>query len=141
MSQMRCHILVASIPNANDGMSVVLSPHRITFVTTLAAALAALASDSFDLIMIGVYFDESRMFELLNGVRRSNGHALTPVICFRTVAMPDGPGSFSAESVATACQAAGASAFFDLVGTPDGDDGQARISALIEQVLGGRTAR
>jgi hypothetical protein len=39
-------------------------------------------AESFDLIVAGLHFDESRMFELIRTVQKSQQNANKPIICF-----------------------------------------------------------
>lgn len=58
--------------------------HELFVVSTMAEALKKLKEQAFDLIMVGVHFNESRMFELLRDVYKTPEYSDTPVICFCT---------------------------------------------------------
>ncbi len=56
--------------------------HEYTVARATSEARIRLKEQSFDLIMIGVHFDESRMFDLLREIRKTPEYAETPIICF-----------------------------------------------------------
>ena len=58
-----------------------LPGHHLTFVRSMLDAMSALRHDGFQLIVIGLEFDESRMLELLQYVRTLPKYAEVPVIC------------------------------------------------------------
>src|SRR5437899_9265582 len=69
MAAKKSRILVACVQEAYTRLFAIFTGHELTFVTTLADAQTALRADHFNVIMIGVNFDESRMFDLLQHVR------------------------------------------------------------------------
>ena len=58
-----------------------LPGRRLAFVRTLREAIAMLRHDGFQLLVIELSFDESRMFELLQYVRALPKYRDVPVIC------------------------------------------------------------
>lgn len=79
------HILIAATPDDVVNLERILGPlHQFVVTSTLSEALAQLEESAFDLIMIGVHFDQSRMFDLLPCIQKSSTNADTPVICFST---------------------------------------------------------
>jgi PleD family two-component response regulator len=79
MSQAK--VLVADIPAADEKIRACLPGHDLHFVRTLGAAVRELRRDGYQLIVIGMHFDDSRMFELLQYVRSLPRHKDVPVIC------------------------------------------------------------
>ena len=79
MSQAK--VLVADIPEADDKIRECLPGHDLHFVRTLGAAIRELRRDGYQLIVIGMHFDDSRMFELLRYVRTLHQHKDVPVVC------------------------------------------------------------
>jgi CheY-like chemotaxis protein len=77
-------VLVADVPEMQARVAAVLVQERLVFVHTLAAALKALAGEDFDLVLIGLHFDDSRMFDLLREVRAGSRNGAVPIVCFRT---------------------------------------------------------
>jgi CheY-like chemotaxis protein len=135
MAAGKARILLGSVRQAYTRLFAILSGHDLQFVSTLAAARDALEGNAFDLIMIGIHFDESRMFELLHSVRADKRYAEVPVICFRGIAMEDSQIGFSLDAVEAACTAAKANAFFDLTAVPDDASGNSTVRNLIDRVL------
>lgn len=79
MSQAK--VLVADIPEADEKIRECLPGHDLHFVRTLGTAVRELRKDGYQMIIIGMHFDESRMFELLRYVRTLPHHNDVPVIC------------------------------------------------------------
>jgi len=124
---MKKMVLVAD--HADARLSAILAAHELLFVRTLDEAKAALAGRNYDLIIIGVHFDESRMFDLLRYVRWQERHRATPVICVLTVDFTRQ--AIAAEGVEIAVKALGGTAFLDLKALADGE-----ARSLIEDLLG-----
>jgi DNA-binding response OmpR family regulator len=126
-------ILVADDPDIDGRIGRILKPHELTFVRTLSAAMRALDANDYDLIVIGVHFDDSRMFDLLRHVRSEQRTSGIPVVCvlsqrFETVV--------SVQGLEIAARTLAASAFIDFTQHQDDDDGNAAILRLIEECLG-----
>ena len=85
--------------------------------------------------LIGLHFDESRMFDLLRYVRADGKYARVPVVCFRGVVVPDAKGKIVLEAVELACKAIGANAFFDLTSFTDDTRGHAAVKRFIDGVF------
>ena len=126
-------IILASAQQPYQRLFAILSGHTIRFVTTMADAQDALAGEPFDLVMIGAYFDESRMFDLLRQVRADARYANVPVICFRGVVPV--VNHFNREDVDVACRSIGATAFFDLAEFSDDAAGNAAVRSIISGIL------
>jgi hypothetical protein len=75
------NILLAVVPKADLRLRCVLAGYPLRSVRTIAEATQALREEQFALTIIGVYFDESRMFELLACTRASALNRATPVLC------------------------------------------------------------
>jgi len=77
------NIFIADTPEGVADLERILGKrHQLTVVSKMRAAEAALEQGTFDLIIIGVHFDESRMFDLLPKVKASANNADKPIICF-----------------------------------------------------------
>jgi len=74
-------VLVADIPEMDEKVRECLPGHELTFVRTIAKAIGALRHDGFQLVVIGLHFDDSRMLELLQYVRALPAYREVPVIC------------------------------------------------------------
>jgi CheY-like chemotaxis protein len=105
-------VLVADVPEMHDRIAECLPGHELEFVSTLAQAAVALRHDGYSLIVIGLHFDESRMFELLTHVRSLPAYEHAAVICVQgleqTVPEP------VMRTVDMAVKALGGTAFVDL---------------------------
>ena len=55
----------------------------LAFVRTLAEARATLAAQRCDLVAIGVYFDDSQMFDLVRAIRADDFQNEVPIVCVR----------------------------------------------------------
>ena len=74
-------VMAAAAPEMDEKMRECLPGHELTFVRTLWGAIRALRHDGFQLIVIDLNFDESRMLELLQYVRTLPAYKEVPVIC------------------------------------------------------------
>lgn len=78
-------ILVASISNGIEVMERLLGrEHELLIATTMLEAIEKLEKEEVDLIMIGVHFDESRMFELMSHCKTMSKNGNKPIISFCT---------------------------------------------------------
>ena len=105
-------VLVADIPEMDDRIRECLPDHELVFVRTMYEAALALRHDGFSLIVIGLHFDESRMFELLTHVRALNHYKDAAVVCVQGVdlILPEAV----MRTVDMAVKALGGTAFVDL---------------------------
>jgi hypothetical protein len=74
-------VLVANVPEMDEKIRECLPEHDLTHVRTMAEAVRELRHDGFQLIVIGLEFDEHRMLELLQYVRTLPHYAQVPVVC------------------------------------------------------------
>ena len=103
------------------------------FVNGLQAAEDSLQNDPIKLIFVGARFDESRMFDLLDYVRKDAHHKKIPI-----VAAIVAPTSMSAATIAGlehTTKVFGASVFVNLNDLPDDDTENARIRLIVEALL------
>ena len=77
----KARVLCAAIPELDDKLRDCLPGQDISFVRTMHQAVSALRRDGFELLVIDLNFDESRMFELLQYVRALPKYRDVPVIC------------------------------------------------------------
>ena len=120
-------ILVADHSDAR--ITAMLNGHDLSFVRTLDEAKATLAGRNFDLIVIGVHFDESRMFDLLRHVRWQERHRATPVVC--VLSADFARHAIAAEGLEIAVKALGGTAYVDLMGS-----GESVARRVIDELLG-----
>jgi hypothetical protein len=74
-------VLVANVPEMDEKVRGCLPGHDLTFVRTMPEAMRELRHDGFQLVVIGLEFDEHRMLELLQYVRSLSHYAGVPVVC------------------------------------------------------------
>ena len=76
-------VLVANVAEMDEKVSDCLPGHDLTFVRTMPEAVRALRHDGFQLVVIGLEFDEHRMLELLQyvHVRSLDHYKDVPVVC------------------------------------------------------------
>ena len=74
-------VLVADVPEMDEKLRECLPGHDLMFVRTMQQAIRELRHDGYQLVVIGLEFDESRMLELLQYVRSLPHYKDVPVIC------------------------------------------------------------
>ena len=126
-------ILVADTPDGDRRISAILPEHELVFVRTLDQAQRALARAQFALVLVGVHFDESRMFDLLRHLQVSNGHAGCAVICMRSQQF-ESP-AITIEGLEIATRALGCNLFLDLTWYADDATGNGAVRQLLEALL------
>ena len=105
-------ILVADVAGGVETLRHVVGPAaEIVGAATLDEALAALR-DGVDLVICGIHFDQSRMFDLLRLAKADRATRDTPFVCFRHLDSELPQQVF--ESLQIACVALGAIGFVDL---------------------------
>jgi hypothetical protein len=126
-------ILTAVAPDTEERVRRILAGHELVFVNDLQAAEDALQNDAIKLIFVGARFDESRMFDLLDYVRKDAEHKKIPI-----VAAIVAPTTMSAETIAGlkhTTKIFGASVFVNVNDFPDDDTENARIRLIVEALL------
>lgn len=119
-------VLVADTPEGDRRISAVLSGYDVKFVRTLGEAQGALARERFDLVLIGVHFDDSRMFDLLRHLQRST----FPVVCMRSHRFSSP--AITIEGLEIAAKALGCGLFLDLTWYADDPAGNDAVRNLLE---------
>jgi hypothetical protein len=77
----RTKVLVAAPPDMDAKITECLPGHDLLFIRTMPQAVAKLRQGGFQLVVIGLEFDESRMLELLQYVRSLAHYKEVPVVC------------------------------------------------------------
>jgi DNA-binding response OmpR family regulator len=125
-------ILVADVPQMDVRYAAALAGWQSVFVRTIAEARDALAAARHDLVAIGVYFDDSRMFDLVRSLRGDAAQADVPIVCVR------GRSGFFAVRTRTlelSVKALGADEFMDLVHFGDDEAGNAALGETVKRLL------
>jgi PleD family two-component response regulator len=129
----RTRILVAVGAGSLARIERVLRGHELVVAQDTAQAEQALLQQNFGLIVLGVNFDESRMFELLAYVRAQERHKVTPVLC---VLGPGGRASeMAVEAIDRAAKAMLANAFLWLAKFPEDEEGDRRIRRIADYLI------
>ncbi len=111
----------------------VLVGHHLTMVTSVEEAKAELQKREFAMIILGVNFDESRMFELLRLARTYKMNQVSPVVCMLTT--ESRLSDVAIEGLDHAVKAMLANAFLNLNKFPDDEAGNARVRRIIDYLI------
>jgi len=74
-------VLAAATAEMDEKLQECLPGHELHFVRTMAEAIGALRHDGFQLVVIDLNFDDSRMLELLQYVRSLPAYREVPLMC------------------------------------------------------------
>jgi len=131
----RAKIMLAIVAQKVELWRRVLEGHELVFVMTLREAMQQLAEQNdLRMVIIGVHFDESRMFTLLDDIRARPKYRSIPIL----VVLSPGQFSFSeiaVEGIDRAVAALGANGFLNLDHFPDNAEGEARIRRIVDYML------
>ena len=105
-------VLVADVPEEDEKIRDCLPGHELVFVRTLGDAIRALRANGYQLVVISMHFDESRMFELLQYTKALPAYKDVPVICVQCLEM--GLAQAVLKNMDDAVKALGGTAFVDL---------------------------
>jgi len=125
-------ILLADVPQMDARYAAALEGCALAFVRAIPEARQTLEGERYHLVAIGVYFDDSRMFEMVRTVRSDDTHAEVPIICVR-----GGPGftAVAARTLEATLKALAADEFVDLLHFGDEESGNAALRASVERLL------
>src|SRR3954463_6536609 len=125
-------ILVAASSEPRSILERILAGHELSCPDTLPKAEQLLRERDFDLIACTVFFDESRMFDLLRLAKSTPEWRRVRFVCARLRRhVRDTP--IAREGVAFTCRALGAAAFLDVADYPA--DPEREMRAVIERLL------
>jgi hypothetical protein len=124
--------ILAAVEN-RERLGRILAGHILTCPKSIDEAKRELEEREYALVVLGVHFDESRMFELLRQVRTFPKNALTPVVC--VVAGPSVLSDVAIEGLDHAVKAMLANAFLNLQKFPDNDAGNGRVRRIIDYLI------
>jgi hypothetical protein len=79
----RANILVADVPEMEDVLRSCFSSHHVRYVTSFDEAVMLLRKTRYDMVVVGLTFDESHMFKLVHFVRSLDSYRAVPVVCVR----------------------------------------------------------
>jgi DNA-binding response OmpR family regulator len=121
-------ILVADRPESERRLAAILAGHELKLVRSLSEARSALHGGHFDLVLVGVHFDESRMFDLMRDLE-----AGPQVVCVRSQHFQSH--AISLEGLEIAAKALGCTLFLDLTWYADDDTGNRAVRSLVDALL------
>jgi len=127
-------ILVAASSEPRAALERILAGHDLSCPETLEKAGEMLRSRPFDLIVCTVFFDESRMFDLLRLAKSTPERQSIPFVCAR-LRQHVLEASIAREAIAFTCKSLGAAAFLDVGNYPYPADTDREIRAAIERLL------
>jgi DNA-binding response OmpR family regulator len=79
----RASILIADVPEMEDVLRSCFPSHHVSCVTSFGEAVTALRKSRYDMVVVGLTFDESHMFKLVHFVRSLDSYRAVPVVCVR----------------------------------------------------------
>ena len=121
-------ILVADRAESDQRISAILAGYELVFVRTMDDAQRALAREPFALVLVGVHFDDSRMFDLLRCVPGG-----TTTVCVRSQHFQST--AITLEGLEIAAKALGCNLFLDLTWYADDATGNAAVRKLLEAMI------
>jgi len=131
-------ILIADTPEGSTKLNQILNGHDLTFAKTLSEARGKL-EQPFDLVIAGLHFDDSRMFEFLRELKRSDCNATKPLIlyCSKDTRMV----RMMVESLRLISGAIGAWTFLDELAFATSSNPHAELRLIFERCLTGESPK
>ena len=126
-------ILTAVAPDTEERVRRILTGHEVLFVNDLGAAKAALENAAIRLIFVGARFDESRMFDLLDYLRKDARHKKIPIVA--AIIAPTAMSLETMRGLEHTTKIFGASVFVNLNDFADADTENARIRIIVDAML------
>jgi len=115
-------------------MERVLAGHDLVFVRNRTQAMEHLEKETFGMVLLGVHFDESQMFNLLGDIRLHSKYRKVPIL----VVLLRGRFPMSdvtVEALDHAAKAMTANGFLDLDHFADDEEGNARIRRIVDYLI------
>lgn len=134
------NILLAASSEPRTALQSILAGHNLSCPETLEKAEEMLRNRPFDLIVCTVFFDESRMFDLLRLAKSTPEWQGISFICAR-LRRHVLEASIAREAVAFTCKSLGAAAFLDVANYQHPADIDSGMRAAIERLLNGEKNR
>lgn len=126
-------ILTAVHPDTVERISRILKGHDLRIVQRMADAQAVLAEGDIDLIFVGARFDESRMFDFLDYLRRHVAHRGIPIAA--AIVIPTSMTVDTITGLAHTTKIYGASVFVNLNDFPDDPVSNRRVRRIVETLV------
>jgi len=128
-------ILVADVPQMDGRYRAAAADWEIGFARTMPEARQALAAGRYAAVAIGVYFDDSQMFDLVRAIRSDHSQGKVPIVCVR-----GRPGftAVTSRTLEVSLKALAADEFVDLLHFGDDEAaGNAALRAALERLVKG----
>lgn len=129
-------ILIAGIEESNPRLAAIFRDCNAKFVDTISEAQTELAAQRYDVILVAVRFDESRMFDFMRYLKAHESLSAVPVICYRSGRRALAATELGRLSVELAARALGAREFVDLLNDPDIEHGNAKMREAVMRAAG-----
>jgi hypothetical protein len=126
-------ILIAASSSLLDRLRPVLEGHRLVHAQHMDEALRRFNAEEFGMVIVGVHFDESQMFELLERLRSTGRKPSVPIVCMLPAQHALSP--VFLKGLDHAVKALMANAFLDLRNFPDDDASNARLRRIIDYLI------
>ena len=126
-------VLVADTAEGDRRITAILAGYELEFVRTLDEARRELKDDGFSLVLIGVHFDDSRMFDLLRYMQATPEKAGRCVVCMRSQRFVST--AITIEGLEIAARTLGCALFLDLTWYADDEKGNQAVRTLLEALL------
>jgi DNA-binding response OmpR family regulator len=126
-------VLVADTPEGDRRIAAILAGYELEFVRTLDAARRALQDDGFALVLIGVHFDDSRMFDLLRYMRANPEKPGRCVVCMRSQRFAST--AITIEGLEIAAKTLGCALFLDLTWYAEDANGNQAVRSLLDALI------
>lgn len=104
-------MLAADTPTGLETLRVVFESMELCYAQSIEEAIELLRTD-IDIIVCGIHFAESRMFDLLRLAKANSATRAIPFVCYRD--LDSELGSAVLESLEIAAKALGAATFVDM---------------------------
>jgi DNA-binding response OmpR family regulator len=124
-------ILIADVPQMDARYNAALGGWELAFVRTMSQARRAI-TERYDLVVIGVYFDDSQMFDLVRDIRAREDDAGVPILGVRA---RTGFTAVSARTLEVTLKALDADEFIDLALLGDDAAGNSALRATARRLL------
>lgn len=125
-------VLMAVSPRAAQRMCRILDGWEIVQPESLRTLAHELRRATYDLIIVGHLFDDSRAIE---AARAALLHApRVPLVCVRAAPFQSVLGDAAIDAFHAAAEELGAECFIDVLQFPDDGEGNARVRLLIERL-------
>lgn len=82
MTKMNLRVLIADTLRGSESLVRIMQGNLCTVVSTLRAGRVQLAAQQFDLIVVGLHFDGSHMYEFMQAVKQDPLNSDRPIVCY-----------------------------------------------------------